>query len=149
MFSLDSDSLHQLGRDESVISEVDAFFEWYIHSGWKNPFLPYWIVRRKIASLERGIQDARDLLLVSQSFRIFTHFLNPHPRICNLKCNQPFELELSEPIAGPALGLTLEHGRLDLAPGQIPSQVGRTEECSTLHMHNWIYVDRSCMLHRL
>jgi len=57
------------GGATRVISEVNDFFGWFLRSGQYNPFLPHWFVPRRIALLEKRIQEARELLILVSMIR--------------------------------------------------------------------------------
>ena len=48
-----------------IIAEIDAFIVWYLRSGRHSSFLPQWLIRKRITSLQRSIEGAREMLHVS------------------------------------------------------------------------------------
>jgi len=82
---------HSCDSDVGAISEVDAFFQWHPRSGRRNSLLSQWLIRRKIASLEKDIQAMREILwilLVSKmlhSSQCSNQLISP--RVCKLNCN--------------------------------------------------------------
>ena len=74
----------------SIISEVDDFLAWYLRSGKNISIFLRWFVRKRVASLQKRVQDATDICyryskVIPKSRKFETHF---HDRLC--ECNQSY-----------------------------------------------------------